>query len=131
MRIATYNVEWFSSLFDQKGVLFNDGEWSARYKVTRAEQTAALGRVFKTLDADAIMVIEAPDQSGSQSTVRALTGFAEHFGLRAREVVIGFPNDTQQEIALLYDPDVVTAVHDPKGRDPPGSTRDPQGPFKE
>ena len=128
MRIATYNVEWFSSLFDQKGVLFNDGEWSARYKVTRAEQTAALGRVFKTLDADAIMVIEAPDQSGSQSTVRALTGFAEHFGLRAREVVIGFPNDTQQEIALLYDPDVLTCRHDPQGvsSGPEGATGAPR-----
>ncbi len=114
MRIATYNVEWFSSLFDDAGTLFNDGGWSGRHDVTRAQQTAALGTVFQALDADAIMVVEAPDQSGKRSTIAALTGFADHFGLRAREALIGFPNDTQQEIALLYDPDVITARHDPQ-----------------
>ena len=115
MRIATYNVEWFSALFDEEDVLFDDGAWSARHDVTRAEQTAALGMVFQALDADAIMVIEAPDQSRKQSTIRALTGFAEHFGLRADTALLGFSNDTQQEIALLYDPRVLTAVHDPRG----------------
>ncbi|NNE51575.1 MAG: endonuclease [Sulfitobacter sp.] len=115
MRLATYNVEWFASLFDDNNRLFDDGVWSARYKVTRAEQTAALGHVFATMDADAVMVIEAPDHSPSQSTVIALENFANHFGLRAREAVMGFSNDTQQEIALLYDPEVLTARHDPKG----------------
>ncbi|MDF1726353.1 MAG: endonuclease/exonuclease/phosphatase family protein [Sulfitobacter sp.] len=116
MRLATYNVEWFSSLFDRHDRLYNDGEWSSRYNVTRAQQTAALGLVFGALDADAIMVIEAPDQSPSHSTIAALEHFAAHFGLRARDAVIGFSNDTQQEIALLYDPDVLHARHDPQGR---------------
>ncbi|MCX7559130.1 endonuclease/exonuclease/phosphatase family protein [Sulfitobacter sp. F26204] len=115
MRIATYNVEWFSSLFDDAGGLFDDAGWSARHNVTRAEQTAALGTVFQALDADAIMVIEAPDDSKSRSTIAALGTFAAHFGLRARTAVIGFPNDTQQEIALLYDPDVLSARHEPGG----------------
>lgn len=115
MRIATYNVEWFSSLFDDAGALFDDGGWSARYDVTRAQQTAALGEVFQGLDADAVMVIEAPDQSKKRSTCKALEGFAARFGLRARRAMIGFDNDTQQEIALMYDPDVMTVRHDPKG----------------
>jgi len=115
IRIATYNVEWFSSLFDEADALFDDDGWSARYNVTRAQQMAALAHVFQALDADAIMVIEAPDQNKNRSTIRALAGFAERFGLRAREVVIGFSNDTQQEIALMFDPDVFRVRHDPKG----------------
>lgn len=115
MRIATYNVEWFASLFDDNNQLFNDDGWSARYNVTRADQTAALGVVFQALDADAVMIIEAPDQNIKQSTVKALETFAAHFGLRARDAVMGYSNETQQEIALLYDPDVMTARHDPQG----------------
>ncbi len=61
MRLATYNVEWMNSLFDDEGRLLNDDAWSARYNVTRAAQTDALRTVFQAMDADAIMVIEAPD----------------------------------------------------------------------
>ncbi|MBC7178829.1 MAG: endonuclease, partial [Roseovarius sp.] len=52
MRIATYNVEWFNALFDDQGHPHDDGAWSARYNVTRADQLAALGIVFTALDAD-------------------------------------------------------------------------------
>ncbi|MEL6452694.1 MAG: endonuclease/exonuclease/phosphatase family protein [Pseudomonadota bacterium] len=121
MRIATYNIEWMNSLFDDAGALLNDGEWSARYNVTRADQLAALVRVFQALDADAVMIIEAPDDGRSRSTVRALEAFAAHAGLRARAAIIGFANDTQQEIALLYDPDALTVAHDPQ--DHPGAPR--------
>lgn len=113
MRFATYNIEWMNSLFDEHGQIFNDGEWSSRRDVTRAEQTDALRTVFRALDADAIMVIEAPDNSRNRDTVKALTTFSRFADLRAREAVIGFSNDTQQEIALLYDPDVMTVLHDP------------------
>ncbi|WP_299615281.1 endonuclease/exonuclease/phosphatase family protein [uncultured Tateyamaria sp.] len=113
MRLATYNVEWMHSLFDESDQLWNDGEWSARYDVTRADQTNALRSVFQALDADAVMVIEAPDNSRSRDTVKALEAFATFAGLRARRAVIGFSNDTQQEIALLYDPDVMDVRHDP------------------
>ncbi|MEL6618599.1 MAG: endonuclease/exonuclease/phosphatase family protein [Pseudomonadota bacterium] len=114
MRIATYNVEWMNSLFADNGTLLNDTEWSARYNVTREDQIAALGVVFRALDADAVLVIEAPDDNGDRSTTPALEIFAEHMGLRARRAVIGFANDTQQEIALLYDPDVLRVRHDPQ-----------------
>lgn len=115
MRIATYNVEWFSNLFDDDNQVVVDDEWSARHNVTRAQQVEALGIVFTALDADAVMIIEAPDNHAPRSTTRALENFAAAFSLRARKAMIGFSNDTQQEIALLYDPDKVSVRHDPKG----------------
>lgn len=119
MRIATYNVEWFNTLFDDAGEMLADDGWSGRQDVTRVQQLEALGKVFTALDADAIMVIEAPDQSKHRDTVVALERFAAWAGLRARRALLGFGNDTQQEIALMYDPDVLTVRHDPIG-DPTG-----------
>jgi endonuclease/exonuclease/phosphatase family metal-dependent hydrolase len=113
MRIATYNVEWFNALFDSRDRLVPDRKWSGRQGVRRGEQAEALGRVFRTLDADAVLVVEAPDQNPRRSTVAALEGFAAAFGLRTRKALIGFGNETQQELALLYDPDRLTARHDP------------------
>lgn len=115
MRIATYNVEWFSALFDQNNQLIDDASWSRRWDVTKAMQTKALGKVFTALDADAIMIIEAPDSSRHQSGEIALENFAHHFGLRQNKALIGFENDTQQEIALLYDPLKMQVEHDPQG----------------
>ncbi|MHC9236405.1 endonuclease/exonuclease/phosphatase family protein [Pseudooceanicola sp. 502str34] len=119
MRIATYNVEWFNALFDDQGGLLMDDRWSARHDITRAQQIEALGLVFSALDADAIMVIEAPDQNSRRASVPALETFARAFDLRAKSAIIGFPNDTQQEIALLYDPYLMDVCHDPQG-DPTG-----------
>ncbi len=113
MRLATYNVEWFANLFDDDGRLLDDGAWSGRQDVTRADQIAALGRVFQALDADAILVVEAPDSSRHRDGSVALETFAAHFELRCRKALIGFANHTQQEIILLYDPDRIAAHHDP------------------
>lgn len=115
MRIATYNVEWFNNLFDNEGALLMDGGWSGRYDVRREQQIEALGIVFAAIDADAIMVIEAPDESRKRKSAPALEAFARAFDLRASKAVIGFPNDTQQEIALMYDPALLSVRHDPKG----------------
>jgi hypothetical protein len=115
MRLATYNVEWFSNLFDQKDVLTIDGSWSGKWNVTKGMQINALGKVFNALDADGIMIIEAPDNSHSHSTVTALEAFATHFGLRQNKAIIGFSSHTQQEIAFLYDPGTMEVVHDPQG----------------
>lgn len=117
MRIATYNVEWFNSLFDDHGQLLADDGPSGRYKVSRAQQIEALGIVFTAIDADAVMVIEAPDGNRKRSTVQALENFAATFDLRTRNCVIGFQNHTQQEIALLFDAHRLTAAHDPLGSD--------------
>lgn len=114
MRIATYNVEWFNSLFDDSDALVADDGWSGRWNITRAAQSAALSKVFRAMDADAVMIIEAPDDSSRRSTVAALEGYAAHHGLRTRAALVGFSNDTQQEIALLYDPDALSAEHAPQ-----------------
>jgi endonuclease/exonuclease/phosphatase family metal-dependent hydrolase len=116
LRLATYNVEWFNALFDDLGRMLDDRELSTRYKVTRGEQLAALGIVFTALDADGIVIIEAPDTNGKRSTVKALETFARATGLRARKALIGFPSETEQEIAFLYDPDRLRVHHDPRGR---------------
>jgi len=115
MRIATYNVEWFSNLFDDEANLLHDDEWSGRHDVTRRAQLAALGIVFSALDADGVMIIEAPDSHRRRDGVQALENFAAIVGLRARTAVMGFVNQTQQEIAFLYDPDVLTVAHEPTG----------------
>ena len=117
MKIATYNVEWMSNLFNDEGQLMADDRWSARRDVTRAQQIEALGIVFNALDADAVMVIEAPDSHRRRDGTAALETFADWAGIRARRAVQGFINDTQQEIAMLYDPDVLSARHDPLGKE--------------
>lgn len=115
MRFATWNVEWMNALFDDQGRMLEDDQPSARHGVSRRDQLAAIGIVLSALDADGIMVIEAPDQSARRSTVRALEGLAAKIGLRARRAVVGFASETEQEIAFLYDPDVLGVSHDPQG----------------
>ncbi|MEM7546018.1 MAG: endonuclease [Pseudomonadota bacterium] len=114
VRIAAYNVEWFGNLFDDDNRLIADGAWSARWNVTRCRQAEAVATVMRAVDADIFQIVEAPDHSGPRSCVRALEGFAAHFGLRQRKAMIGFVNDTSQELALLYDPDRATAHHEPR-----------------
>jgi hypothetical protein len=119
MRIATYNVEWFHELFDTDGALLPDEGRSGREGVSRARQIEALVTVFRAIDADAIMVVEAPDISRRHDGETALLNFARHAGIRARSVLFGFPNQTQQELMLLYDPDVIS---------PPATTRRARSP---
>lgn len=114
MRLATYNIEWFANLFDRKDELIVDDSWSGRHDVTKAQQIEAIAKVLTAIDADAVLVVEAPNTGKSQNTVRALQNFAETFDLRTGEAVMGFANDTHQELALLYDPRTLTVRHDPK-----------------
>ncbi|MFC3615170.1 endonuclease/exonuclease/phosphatase family protein [Lutimaribacter marinistellae] len=115
MRLATWNVEWFANLFDRDDRLVLDDAPSGREGVSRAQQAEAIAMVLTALDADAVMIIEAPNTGRTQDTVRALESFAKAFDLRARTAVIGFANETHQEIALLYDPAILAARHDPRG----------------
>lgn len=115
LRLAAYNIAWFARLFDRRNRLVLDGEWSALRGVTRARQAAAIARVLRRVDADCIAVIEAPNSGHRQSCVAELEGFARHFGLRQRAGLIGFENPTDQEIALLFDPDRIAAEHAPIG----------------
>lgn len=114
MRLATWNVAWFDRLFDDAGRPQRDGADSARHGITRARQLDGISKVLRALDADGIVVVEAPDTGGRRNGVRALETLAAEIGLRARSALIGFPSHTQQEIAFLYDPDRLTARHDPR-----------------
>jgi endonuclease/exonuclease/phosphatase family metal-dependent hydrolase len=119
LRIATWNVEWFNALFDDAGTPLWDDEPSGRQGVSRAAQLDAIGIVLTALDADAVLIVEAPDRSARRDTVAALEAFAAACRLRARRGVMGFASETEQELALLFDPDQLDAVHDPRG-DPTG-----------
>ena len=115
VRIATWNVCWFANLFDDADTLMDDLEWSAVYDVTRRRQAQAVAHVLRSVDADLFAIIEAPNTGKKQSTVRALEGFAAWAGLRQIRTQIGFASDTEQEIALMYDPGVIAVRHDPLG----------------
>lgn len=111
MRIATYNVEWFAHLFDDDDQLLRDDQPSGRYGISRAVQLDAVAKVFRHLDADAVVVVEAPNTGRRRRTLRALERFAVFAGIRADRASMGFANDTQQEIALLFDPTALQARH--------------------
>ncbi len=115
LRLATYNVEWFTELFDDDGAFLNDESPSIRHDVSKAQQFAAIGAVLSALDADAVMIIEGPDESDTRSAALALETFAAYFKLRARRALVGFTSNTRQEIVLIYDPDVMLVRHDPIG----------------
>lgn len=115
LRLATWNVEWMNALFDDAGRMREDAGPSARHGVTRADQLAGIAVTLAAVDADAVIVVEAPDTSSRRSTVRALEGFAAAAGLRTCRALTGWPSHTEQEIALLYDPGRLTARFDPQG----------------
>jgi hypothetical protein len=102
-------------LFDAQGRPLADAEPSARYRITRGEQLAAIGIVLTALGADGVMLIEAPDSRPGKSGARALEGLAAALSLRQRRALTGFVSDTEQEIAFLWDPGVLDARHDPRG----------------
>ena len=125
LRLACYNIAWFARLFDQGNRLVDDDEWSALRDVTRRRQADAIAAVLSRVDADCFAIIEAPNSGRRQSCVAALEGFATQFGLRQRAALIGFENPTEQEIALLFDPDRISAEHAPIGEllDEPAARR--------
>ncbi|MEO1292378.1 MAG: endonuclease/exonuclease/phosphatase family protein [Pseudomonadota bacterium] len=116
-RIAAYNVEWFDELFARDDSLLRVDLPSRRYKVSREEQADAIATVLRAVDADAMLITEAPNTGSrsGRSTVEALSGFTAHYGLRQSRVLHGFASPTHQEIALLYDPVRLSAQHSPKG----------------
>ena len=120
VRLAVWNVEWFDRLFDDDGTPTPTNEPSARYRIDKARQLEAIATVLRALDADAVLVIEAPDDGPTRSTRLALETFAEGAGLRTTRAMIGFSNQTRQEIALMWDPARVSPAHAPgEGGDAP------------
>lgn len=120
MKIASYNVEWMNTLFDDGKIDNNNHEWSSRYGITKQAQLNAVAKVLRIVDADAFLILEAPNEYEIGATTRALEGFANHFGLRQTRAIIGAASGTDQEIAFLYDPEKLSAAYRPhKGPKPP------------
>ena len=121
LKIATYNIEWFDGLFDAQDQLIRDDELCGRSRrgpqVTRREQADAIRDVLTLIDPDLILIVEAPNDGArsKRSTIKALEAFAAIYGLRQRRALHGFSSPTHQEIALLYDPDRLSAAHEPIG----------------
>jgi len=115
-KIASYNIKWFSRLFDDQNQLTLTDDDSQMFRVTKREQIESIAEVFKQIDADLYCIIEGPNTSqGGRDTVAALENFAAHFNLRTNKALIGITSVGQQEICLLYDPAKVNATHSPKG----------------
>ncbi|MEW8543587.1 MAG: hypothetical protein AB2693_08620 [Candidatus Thiodiazotropha sp.] len=119
MRVMAYNIEWFDDHFESDNSLKNTQD--AQNKFT------SVSSVISTIDPDIVGITEAPNTTtttGQRSTVTALENFASQHGLRQNKALIGFPSPGRQEIALLYDPNVVSATHDPGGS--AGTLRNPR-----
>ncbi len=103
IRLATYNVEWFTKRFNADNTLKSD--------VASVKQLDAVAAVLKKIKADLVGIVEAPNNGGNQSTVMKLENFASHYGLSLNKALIGFPSKGQQEIAILYNDSKLAAVH--------------------
>lgn len=115
-RIASYNIKWFSRLFDENNQLLLTDDDSEMYRVSKKEQTEFIAKALDTIDADVYCIVEGPNTSQSgRDTVIALENFANHFNLRTTKALVGKPAAGQQEICLLYDPQKVQAVYQPQG----------------
>lgn len=122
MRLMSYNIEWFDDHFEPDN--------TPKATVRAQKVFDALRTLFLAIDPDVIGITEGPNTTtttGNRSTVAALENFAAAQGLRQSRALLGFPSAGRQEIALLYDPAVLTFRHDPGGRS--GAAKNP--PFDE
>ncbi len=119
MKMATYNIEWMNVLFENGRPNASD-QWSARFDVTKAQQLEAIAKVIRIVDADVFIIQEAPNDTKVGTTVLALENFANEYNVRQNQALIGRASSTDQEIAALYDPKVVSAKYLPhSGPNPP------------
>lgn len=119
MRVMAYNIEWFDNHFEPDNSLKTNQKSQSKL--------SSVAHVIKTIDADIVGITEAPNTTtttGQRDTVQALENFAAQYELRQSKALIGFPSPGRQEIALLFDPNVVSAAHDPGGK--AGSVRNPR-----
>ena len=119
MRVMAYNIEWFDNHFEPDNSLKSSQKSQKKFD--------SVFQVISSIDPDIIGIIEGPNTTtttGIKNTAKALENFASKKGLRQRKALTGFPSRGKQEIALLYDPTLITAEHDPGGS--PGSVKNPQ-----
>ncbi len=112
MRLASYNIEWMNGLFKDNHLQLDD-QRSARENATRKEQAIAIADVLRMINADLFLILEAPNEANPGDTVKALENFAANFSLRQNTALMGHASGTDQEIALLFDPKIITAHFEP------------------
>lgn len=106
----SYNIEWFTNHFEADNSLKSSTESDKKFN--------GVAKVIETINPDLIGITEAPNTTtttGERSTVTALENFGNAKGLRQTKAMTGFISAGSQEIALLYDPNVVNVSHDPGG----------------
>lgn len=111
LKVAVYNVEWMSRLFDSSGIPITTGAGAAR--------AAQLGKVVAKMSPDILGIVEGPDTtvSGSKSASRQLEKWAASQGLHPRyKGVHGFPSKGRQELCVLYRSDKVKIAFKPERR---------------
>jgi endonuclease/exonuclease/phosphatase family metal-dependent hydrolase len=111
MRLMAYNIEWFDDHFQPDNSMKTGAESQARFD--------GVAEALDKIDPDLVGITEGPNTTtttGQRDTIKALETFAAAKGLRQSKAMIGFPSAGRQEIALLYDPSVLTAKHDPGGK---------------
>lgn len=107
IRLCTYNIEWFDRLFSSSN--------SPKTSQGAVDRFNAITQVLTRIDPDLIGIVEAPNSTGSQSTVAKLENFAHQYGLRTTKAKTGYLSGGKQEIATLYDPVVLAVSHAPGG----------------
>lgn len=93
IKICSYNIEWFTKMFDASNNFVTSNDPAKQAKIT--ERLDAIANVLTRIDADLVGIVEAPNTTtttGARSTVDALELFANHYGLRCNKAIIGFPS---------------------------------------
>lgn len=111
LKVAVYNVEWMTRLFNVNGSLKTNGS-----AATRAAQLAA---IVNKMAPDIIGIVEGPDTtvSGSRTASGQIETWASSLGLHSKyKAVHGFPSPGQQELCAMYRSDKVKVAFKPEKR---------------
>lgn len=111
-RYMTWNVQWFTRLFDPVGLPLADNQPDEdRPPQTRAQRLQAIADVLAHLNPAFVGLIEGPDSTNANPTrsVDSVLAFSNQFGLPYDAATIGFRSRGQQEIVALWDTNRVNA----------------------
>ena len=112
-RYMTWNIEWFTRLFDRDGNPLADDEVDAdRPPQTRAARLQAIADVLSELNPAFVGIEEGPDSTNANPTrsVDAMLAFAARYDLPYDRATIGYRSRGQQEIVALWDSSRVEAT---------------------
>lgn len=95
-RYMTWNIEWFTRLFDDDGGLLLNAEGG---------RLQLIADVITHINPAFIGIIEGPDATNANPTRSsdAMLNFTSHFGLPYTDATIGYRSGGSQEIVALWD----------------------------